>query len=127
MTCSHMSYFFISKQLLWELFFRISNSNFCTGIINNSVCNCRYVKSGKIVSIWFGAAMVQLEPNKKYEVAALPDFIKTTGNFETEITGNGRKYRIGFTSKQVLTLSLLSENDGVAPFVGAGFCYSIIL
>ena len=26
MTCSHMSYFFISKQLLWELFFRISNS-----------------------------------------------------------------------------------------------------
>ena len=27
MTCSHMSYFFISKQLLWELFFRISNSN----------------------------------------------------------------------------------------------------
>lgn len=103
------------------------NSNFCTGIINNSVCNCRYVKSGKIVSIWFGAAIVQLEPNKKYEVAALPDFIKTTGNFETEITGNGRKYRIGFTSKQVLTLSLLSENDGVAPFVGAGFCYSIIL
>lgn len=42
MTCSHMSYFFISKQLLWELFFRISNSkkpfsNFEHGSNSNSI------------------------------------------------------------------------------------------
>ena len=39
MTCSHMSYFFISKQLLWELFFRISNSK---------ATNLKYIDAGRI-------------------------------------------------------------------------------
>lgn len=102
------------------------NSNFCTGIINNSICDCRYIKSGKNVSIWFGSAMMQLEQDKKYEIATLPDLIKTAGNFEIEITGNGRKYKIGINGKGVLTLALLDKNTGVAPFVGASFCYPII-
>lgn len=102
------------------------NSNFCTGIINNSICDCRYIKSGKNVSIWFGSALVQLEQDKKYEIATLPDLVKTAGNFEIEITGNGRKYKIGINGKGVLTLALLDKNTGVAPFVGASFCYPII-
>ena len=102
------------------------NSNFCTGIINNSICDCRYIKSGKNVSIWFGSAMTQLEQDKKYEIATLPDLVKTAGNFEIEITGNGRKYKIGINGKGVLTLTLLDKNTGVAPFVGASFCYPII-
>ena len=102
------------------------NSNFCTGIINNSICDCRYIKSGKNVSIWFGSAMMQLEQDKKYEIATLPDLVKTAGNFEIEITGNGRKYKIGINGKGVLTLALLDKNTGVAPFVGASFCYPII-
>lgn len=70
--------------------------------------------------------MVQLEQDKKYEIAMLPDLVKTAGNFEIEITGNGRKYKIGINGKNVLTLALLDKNTGVAPFVGASFCYPII-
>ena len=102
------------------------NSNFCTETINNSICDCRYIKSGKNVSIWFGSAMVQLEQDKKYEIATLPDLVKTAGNFEIEITGNGRKYKIGINGKNILTLALLDKNTGVAPFIGASFCYPII-
>ena len=67
--------------------------------------------------------MMQLEQDKKYEIATLPDLVKTAGNFEIEITGNGRKYKIGINGKGVLTLALLDKNTGVAPFVGASFCY----
>ena len=49
--------------------------------------------------------MTQLEQDKKYEIATLPDLVKTAGNFEIEITGNGRKYKIGINGKGVLTLT----------------------
>lgn len=53
MTCSHMSYFFISKQLLWELFFRISNSKKIpfTDADKKSLENI-FVEAQKGVSFW---------------------------------------------------------------------------
>lgn len=60
MTCSHMSYFFISKQLLWELFFRISNSKPGKNIISIAGCTAaqtslsNYLK-GKTAKVTFFA------------------------------------------------------------------------
>ena len=59
MTCSHMSYFFISKQLLWELFFRISNSNvsFKYQVYSKSKINdCNNIPGGT-TALAFGSSL----------------------------------------------------------------------
>ena len=117
MTCSHMSYFFISKQLLWELFFRISNSN---GIMNTTYASsgelqndCYIRKIGKIAWINYSSDIKSIQKGTWTKIFDVPEEYKpfastfipvrsSTGNTVIRImnTGEVQYYSDGEVNRQ---------------------------
>lgn len=117
MTCSHMSYFFISKQLLWELFFRISNSNVTmnttyasSGELQN---DCYIRKIGKIAWINYSSDIKSIKKGVWTKIFDVPEEYKpfastfipvrsSTGNAVIRImnTGEVQYYSDGEVNRQ---------------------------